>query len=291
MKRKLISYAAAGLMALSLSAGETMERKPFKFHAYYLDTPIIKNRALDIFEPEKCTHDTAIFIVHGGGWRAGDRSKFHSIMEEFNRRGYIAASAGYQLNAPSAFEQVADLREAYDLFVTFLKENKRPLKIAVYGESAGAHLASLMVCANPGEIGEKVTLKNEWVKPAMGIFQATPMDFLYWEGMMPSFWGQMQGIAGAPYEKDPERYERLSLKNYIRQDNPPIFFMEAELEHLFLSRHTLEAMKKHRSMNIQSHWKVYELMEHGFFHELRRKAQFEAMDDICKFMEGKLTTL
>ncbi len=260
----------------------------FEFKSYYLDTPIVDGRVLDVFEPENCTQDTAIFIIHGGGWRAGSRATFHGIMQEFRNRGYIVASADYRLNAPSAFEQVTDLRDADGFFISLLKDRGRPLSVAVYGESAGAHLGSLLVCANPGEIGETVNLEKPWVKPAMGIFQATPMDFLPWEGMMTSSWNSMQSIAGAPYKVDPERYERLSLKNYWRSDNPRIFFMEAELENMFLSRYTLAAVKQHHEWGIPSRWKVYPLMEHGFFYELRRKAQFEALEDICKFIHGEL---
>ena len=266
-------------------------RHPYRFDTFYLDTPLIPGRALDIFMPETCSREIAVFFVHGGGWRAGSRTHFHGIMEEFRRRGYITASADYRLDAPDAFEQVRDLREAYDLFVTFLKDLGRPLKIAVYGESAGAHLGSLLLCADPGEIGESCRLDNPWVKPCKGILQATPMDFFHWEGMMPQFWNRMQNIAGAPYDQDPERYERLSLKNYLRKDNPPLFFMEAELENLFLSRHTLKAVEQHRAWGIASHWKVYELMEHGFFYELRRKQQFEALEDILRFLDDRLTTL
>ena len=105
---------------------------------------------------------------------------------------------------------------------------------------------------------------------------------------MSSSWASMENIAGAPYNDDPERYERLSLKNYWRRDNPRIFFMEAELEHMFLSRHTLAAVRQHHAWGIPSRWKVYPLMEHGFFYELRRKAQFDALEDICKFIHGNL---
>ena len=47
------------------------------------------------------------------------------------------------------------------------------------------------------------------------MLQATPADFYHWEGMQPGIWGSMQDIAGAPFEAEPERYARLSLRNYI----------------------------------------------------------------------------
>ena len=261
------------------------------FTSCYLDAPLVKGRVFDVFEPEEITKDVALFIVHGGGWRGGTRTHFHEIMQALNERGYITASTDYRLNAKDAFSQLTDVRDAYNRFVELLKEKHRPLKIAVYGESAGAHLASLLLCAAPGECGEEYDKSVQWVAPVMGILQATPVDFLPWEGMMPQFWATMQDIAGAPYSEDPERYERLSLKNYIRADNPPIFFMEAELEHLFMSKYTLQLVNQHRRMGIESHWKVYSMVEHGFFYELKRKRQLEAFEDICLYLDGKLETI
>ncbi len=263
----------------------------YKYESYYLDAPLVKGRVFDVFAPEGEAKDVAIFIVHGGGWRKGRRDAFHEIMEAFCNRGYYVASTDYRLNAKDAFAQISDIRAAYDRFVTYLKERNRPLKIAVYGESAGAHLASLLLCAKPGACGEENAFENEWVTPHLGMLQATPVDFLPWEGMQPGMWRSMQDIAGAPFEEAPERYARLSLKNYIAKDNPPLFFLEAGFESLFPSADTLEIAKEHRAMGIQTHWKVYSRMEHGFFYELKRKAQTEAFEDICLFLEGKLETI
>ena len=210
------------------------------YQSYYLDYPMVKDRVFDVFEPEEITKDVAVFFVHGGGWRGGSREGFHEIMDELNKRGFLCAATDHRKYAKTAFEQISDIRASYDKFVTILKEKNRPLKIAVYGVSAGAHLASLMLCAEPGECGEENHFENEWVKPCMGMLQATPYDFHPWEGIMPQFWATMVDIAGAPYtEENMERYERLSFKNYIRENNPPLFFMEAELEHLFPIEYTL----------------------------------------------------
>ena len=258
----------------------------YTLRSYYLDKPLVVGRALDVMVPNKITKDVAIFMVHGGGWRSGSRTSYHTIMEALCDLGYVVASTDYRLNAKNAFEQLKDVRESYDTFVTILKEMKRPLKISVHGGSAGAHLASLLVCANPCECGEKVNLINEWVKPIKATLQATPVDFLPYESMMPHFWATMQGIAGAPYEANPDVYERLSLKNYIRKDNPPIFFLEAELEHIFSPKKTKALVEKHNEMGIPSKWKMYEGVEHGFMFSLERKAQREAFKDIVDFLEN-----
>lgn len=265
----------------------------YPFTSYFLDKPLIKGRIFDIFEPAAGVpvKDVAIFFVHGGGWNAGSRTGFYEIMQAFGKLGYITCTTDYRLSGVTAFDQLSDIRESFDCFVKLLKERGHSCRIAVHGSSAGAHLASLLCCARPGECGEDVSkLKYPEVRPEMAFLQATPHNFKHWEGMMPPFWNQMQGIAGVKYDQDPEPFERLSLENFIRQDNPGIFFMEAELEHLFPWEHTRNIARQHRAMGIASQWKIYKRVEHGFFYELKRQMQLQAFQDICDFLEGKLAT-
>ena len=79
--------------------------------------------------------------------------------------------------------------------MSILKEKNRPLNIATHGSSAGAHLCSLITLALPGECGDVCELKNEWVRPYKCALQATPVDFLPWEAMMPITWGMFTSIA------------------------------------------------------------------------------------------------
>ena len=170
----------------------------------------------------------------------------------------------------------------------------RPGRTAVssnFRHFSAARLSSLVAFAEPGELGEDVSkLQYPEVRPGKAILQATPYDFLHFEGMMPQFWATMQNIAGAPYDKDPERYEKLSLKNLVRKGNPEIFYIEAEYEHLFDPRFNRKLALQHREMGINSHWKMYDRVEHGFMYELTRKMQKAAFEDICLFLEDKLQT-
>ena len=67
----------------------------YPFQSYYLDCPLVKGRAFDVFEPAPGVpvQDIAIFFVHGGGWTSGSRSGFHPLMEAFGKLGYITATA------------------------------------------------------------------------------------------------------------------------------------------------------------------------------------------------------
>ena len=262
--------------------------------SYYLDSPIIKGRVFDVFEADKDVEekDFSFFFVHGGGWRNGSRQGGHHIlMDELARRGYTCATTDYRLNAPDAFGMISDIRESFDVFADMLLEQGKEPKIVIWGESAGAHLASLVAYALPGELGEDISkLKHPEIRPLKAILQATPYDFLHFEGQMPQQWALFQNVAGAPYDKEPERFERLSLKNYVRKDNPQTFFIEAECEHIFDPKFTKMIAEEHRKMGINTQWKMYDRVEHGFLHDLTRKMQIQAFEDMCLFADDKLQT-
>ena len=188
---------------------------------FYLDDPICNGRVYDIFIPEHITQDVAFFHIHGGGWHAGSRVSYHTpILSEMARRGYVSATVDYRLNVP-AVEQLKDCRDAYLHFTEELKKMGRPVKIAVHGGSAGGHLASLLIAAEPGAVGEEFPADREWVPPVCGILGSAPASFIPWEEISPGIWETMQKAAGKTYEEDPELFRRLSFDQYLHPDMPP----------------------------------------------------------------------
>lgn len=261
----------------------------YSFQSYFLDEPIMTERVIDIFEPVANEEKTAIFFIHGGGWKAGNRKDYHKIMKSYADRGFRTASADYRLAGVNIFDQIADVRHAYDSFVSYLKEKGKPVNILVFGASAGAHLAALLALAAPGECGEPLEVggrkyENEWVRPDGVALQSTPVTFIPWEEMYPHIWTSMQQIVGASYESSPELYKKVSPANYVDKDNPPVFFMEAENEQMFPRRMTLHMVDMLISKGVKSRCKVYRNVEHGFFYDLTRKRQEEAFIDIIDFI-------
>ena len=255
----------------------------YKFVTHFLDCPIVKERVYDIFIPENIQHDTAIFLIHGGGWAGGSRTNYYTpIMETLAEKGYIVATTDYRLTV-SAMEQLKDCREAYMHFVNELKKMGRPLTIAVHGSSAGAHLASLLAVAAPGACGDD--FKGEWVEPECVLLQACPMSFEPWEEIFPHVWSAMQRAARVPYEENPEVYRKLSLDHHIHAGMPRIFFMEAEWEHMFWPHQKVSLSKKIASLKSPVMVKIYKNMEHGFIFNFDRPHQREAFADLIKFIE------
>jgi len=260
-----------------------------RYQSCYLDSPIKPGRVYDLFVPPKITRDVAVFFVHGGGWRAGTRTCHHNFCELLNNLGYVCATTDYRLHV-SAFEQLKDIREAYDDFVSWLKANGRPLRIAVHGSSAGAHLGGLFAVTKPGQVpGEPAAaLDNAWVIPECAALQATPVTFEPWDDIFPHVWVSMQDVAGKPWSEAPELYRALSIREYLAPDNPRIFFMEAECEHMFPAALNRQFMERQKALGIPSVMRHYALAEHGFFYCLERHCQKQAWQDFLAFLENKL---
>ncbi len=115
--------------------------------------------SLDLYLPttilEKGERRPIIVYVHGGGWRAGDKSRVDNKPGHYCRAGYIFASVNYRLSPdvkhPTHAEDVAAA-------VDWIMDNAErlggdPDRVVLMGHSAGAHLVAL-VATDPRYLGE-----------------------------------------------------------------------------------------------------------------------------------------
>jgi len=266
---------------------------PFPFASLYFDNPIVPGRALDIFEADPATskRDTALFFVHGGGWRAGQRQNMHLLMRGFNSRGFVCGATDYRLAGVHVLDQIMDVRHGYRFFLDHLARRGLPQRVCVFGSSAGAHLAALLALAAPGEYGEPLSFREfapvgPWAPPMGAALQATPVTFEPWPDIFPPIWDSMQGIVGKPYAAAPELYRRVSPIEHLRPGSCPVFFLEAECEHMFPLDLVLGFIEKAHSLGVRAERRVYTRAEHGFFYDLTRRQQKEAFEDMTRFMES-----
>jgi acetyl esterase/lipase len=105
----------------------------------------------DLYAPNSPGRYPAIVAVHGGGWQVGSRETYAYWGEYLAARGYVLMAVSYRLSKPgqkSYPDAVHDVRAA----VQFLRSNADtynvdPERIALMGDSAGAHLAALVALA------------------------------------------------------------------------------------------------------------------------------------------------
>jgi len=88
-----------------------------------------------------------LFFVHGGYWRALDKSYVSFIAEPYRKAGMTVVMPGYDLVPAVSVGGIVDqIRAAFDWIVTHLK----PGRIVVAGHSAGGQLAAMLALDQAG---------------------------------------------------------------------------------------------------------------------------------------------
>lgn len=106
---------------------------------------------LDIFLPSSSRHQTAVLLIHGGGWRSGDRSKMHRYASHLAGQGFTTVAIQYRLlDAAPWPAQRDDVEDAVKWVRAHASElGISPEKVVLEGFSAGAHLALMAAARDP----------------------------------------------------------------------------------------------------------------------------------------------
>lgn len=110
---------------------------------------------MDVYLPAETHNAPAIFMVHGGGWKRGDKqadSVVDNKMARWVSRGVIFISVNYRM-LPEADPQV----QVQDIVSALVAAQRKaaswggdPARFILMGHSAGAHLVAFLA-ANPAE--------------------------------------------------------------------------------------------------------------------------------------------
>ncbi|MEA4823018.1 MAG: alpha/beta hydrolase [Clostridiaceae bacterium] len=119
----------------------------------HCDVPYIDDslqcHKLDVYYPAKHTDKLpAIIYIHGGGWCISDKKHFRHFCQTIAANGYAVFNVNYRL-APEYRHpsQLLDILSAMEWVKSHAcNYGADPTNIFMFGDSAGAHLASLAVC-------------------------------------------------------------------------------------------------------------------------------------------------
>ena len=116
----------------------------------------------DVYYPDSDSRKPSPVIVytHGGGWAAGSRygaagRLFAPLFKELTERGFCVVSVDYRLyrkgGAIRMRDCVIDAKDAVRYLVSNSKEfNIDPDQVFVFGDSAGGHIAQMLLLTSPG---------------------------------------------------------------------------------------------------------------------------------------------
>ncbi len=193
---------------------------------------------MDIFYPETGEGPFPVFIeVHGGGWYFGQKRsvEFQPFLLGLER-GYAVVSLGYTLSPKARFPQaVEEIKGAIRYLKAHAKElNIDPNRIALWGGSAGAHLAAMaaMTCGC-----------GRYDSPAYGNleYDSSVAALVLWYGCFDYYTDEEQRkilrqpvkkdsfvydnfLGVSPVERFPSLLHQMNPEEYITSFAPPTFF-------------------------------------------------------------------
>lgn len=107
---------------------------------------------LDVFSPAQKTKNkrAAILIIHGGGWRSGDRSLHYALAQRLAALGYVCITPEYRLSTEALYPAaIHDIKAA----IRWMRKNADKYQvdtnmIVASGHSAGGELAAFVGATN-----------------------------------------------------------------------------------------------------------------------------------------------
>jgi acetyl esterase/lipase len=184
----------------------------------------------DLYLPAGPGPFPALVGVHGGGWQAGVRSTFQYWGAYLAARGYALFAISYRL-AKKGHKMFPQAVQDVLAGVQFVRGNAGafkidPDRIALFGASAGAHLASLAALGGesatfkggyPGDAHGNVSTKVKAFVGVYGVYDVIEMWQRYQQQSPRE--NNIENFLGAAPMEDPHRYFEASPINYATLAN------------------------------------------------------------------------
>lgn len=223
--------------------------------------------AFDVYYPETQGDKGCPVIVytHGGGWAAGSRfnasrGQFAGLFKTLIKKGFCVVSVDYRLckkgGAVRMRDCVIDSKDA----VRFLVKNSEdlnidPERLFVFGDSAGGHIAQMLLLTPPGLLKGDDELAEVDYQIAAGLSWYGPCDFEKQDlfnhddraDFKDRFGPRILGRGEVTPEEKLRLYREMSPINYLKKDSPPLMMIQGDKDTTIPVKHAYY-MKKRAEM-------------------------------------------
>lgn len=160
-----------------------------------------------------------VLLLHGGAWQRGDKSSMSGTGKTLAGRGYAAFSINYRFAPGNTYPaQLQDMQQAIRYLQQHAGEYGLDMnRLAVWGYSAGGHLASLLAVQPASDLPPvRVTIAG-----------APPSDLAAPEARTAS---SVKIFMGGSYTQIPALYEQASPRRQVRPGMSPVFLYHGTLD-------------------------------------------------------------
>ncbi len=197
---------------------------------------------LDLYRPSKSAKShrrPLVVLIHGGGWKSGQREDYRPHALKVAKAGYVVASLSYRLSGVAKFPAaVRDVNAALQFLADHSDEyGIDPQKIVLMGGSAGGHLSMLSGYSKDPAFRPD---SDPSFKPVRALDQKpVPLKI----AAIFNFYGPcdltsdfakkvdvVRSFMGVDYEEDPELYRKASPIYEINPSSPPTLIVHGTID-------------------------------------------------------------
>lgn len=189
---------------------------------------------LDFIKPDGDGPFPTVVCIHGGGWRAGNKNRWHGLMQTLAKNGFAAASVSYRFAPQHKFPaQIEDVKCA----VRFLRSKSAdwkldPKRFAALGDSAGGHLSLLLGVTTKADNLEGTSGSNDQDSSVQCVVNYYgPTDFTVPGAWNPVVVGMVSDFLGTA-DQSADVMKKASPITYVRKNLPPIITFQGTHDQL-----------------------------------------------------------
>ncbi|AOW09764.1 alpha/beta hydrolase [Flavobacterium gilvum] len=205
----------------------------------------------------------AIVILHGGGWKSGNKSQMEIFAQEVASKGFSCFTVEYRLSQEAKYPTaIFDVKKA----IRYIRKNAvqfntNPAKIAILGCSSGGQMAALIGTTNNNKLFEEKEKNNKVTSAVQAIIDIDGiLSFKHPESKE----GEIAGLwLGGNYETVPENWKEASALTHTNKNTPPILFINSSKERFHAGRDDMiTILNQHK---IYNEVKTIENSPHSFW--------------------------
>ncbi|NLP58702.1 alpha/beta hydrolase [Lutibacter sp. B1] len=205
----------------------------------------------------------AVVLLHGGGWKSGNKSHMKPLAQSIASKGYACFTVEYRLSPEAKYPAgIYDVKNA----IQFIKLNADEFKInsdkvAILGCSSGGQMAALIGATNNNHAFEDAKSKYKMPSSVQAIID---IDGILAFKHPQSKEGKAAGLwLGGSYESIPEIWKNASALTHTSKNTSPILFINSQYERFHAGRDDM--IKILNSHNIYTQVETIENSPHTFW--------------------------